>query len=109
MATPDPYWQHNLREQLRIDSNDLTVPGCALVTAMRDYLDRFGELGGLIDDVEEDVDGQSAEWAREILHRHLLVVTLLLEKVNALEAHGREAAWLADHPDHPGKPLAATG
>lgn len=75
---------HTAREQLRLD---LPPTLTDLDDNVADYLDHHGDLAQLLDAVkdEEADDRTPAAWAREILHRHLFVITLLLEKIEAHE------------------------
>ena len=94
------HWQHTVREQLRLNLSP-ALPGDDLDAEVADYLDHHGELVRTMMDVQDDeADGcvdhaEVCAMAREILHRHLLIVTMLLEKVDAHQAHRVEAEWMA--------------
>lgn len=104
----DPGWQATTREALRMDL-PYRLHSVDLDTAVADYLDHHGELVQLMADVG-DGEGHDSDdpacCARQLLHRHLLVITLLLERVDACEQKRAERIWAEANPE---RRVAAAG
>lgn len=82
----DAEWQWRNREAMQ-RRDGLFLPAGSLGDEMNDYVDRFGHLAADFHELQygaQPRDPDLVDNLRATLHRHLLIVGLLLEKVEAL-------------------------
>jgi hypothetical protein len=83
---PNKRWRTDLTEALRLDQG-YRLTSTDLDTEVHDYLSHHGDLALALDAIkdEDHHDHEPADYAKAILHTHLLVISLLLQRIDAHE------------------------